>query len=419
MTAQDASIEGHDAPFPASPTPEELKYERNFLILLACMMFTHVVDFMVLMPLGPQLIKTFGLTPAGFGAVVSAYTFSAGATSVLAALFLDRFNRKTTMLVTYFGFMVGTLLCGLAPNAHLLLFARIVTGGFGGVMVANVFAMISDVVPVKRRGAAMGTVMTSFSVASIAGIPLALFLANHFTWQMPFFALTAGSAVMWAMGFRALPSLKAPPAHESGALALFGKILATPIHWRSFSFTFAMMGSTFLVIPYISNYLVSNTKVLNGQIPWVFFAGGTATFFTMRFIGRLGDKHGLFKVYSWVTLGAIIPILALTHMGNWGILVALPITTLFMILVSGRSAPGMALVTVVVKPHLRGGFMSLNSALQQIATGAASLAAGWMLTTDASGHMTGYGRVGWFAAAGLLLSIWLASGLKPQTEGRG
>jgi DHA1 family inner membrane transport protein len=394
------------------------KAERNFLLLLAAMQFTHIVDFMILMPLGPSLMGTLGLTPSSFGTIVSAYTFSAGISSILAALFLDRLDRKKTMLTVYFGFIVGTFLCGLAPNAHLLLLARIISGGFGGVMVAMVFALIGDAIPMKRRGAAMGIVMTSFSVASIAGVPLGLFLSTHFGWQVPFFALAGVSALMWIAGFRALPNLKRAPVHphSGGTLRDFATVLARPTHWKAFAFTFAMMGSTFLVIPFISAYLVSNGGVLNDQLPWVFFAGGITTFFTLRLFGRLGDKHGLAKVYTFITLGAILPVLGVTHLGEWGLWIALPVTTLFMILVSGRAAPGMALVTTVVEPRLRGGFMSLNTALQQLASGAASLAAGWMITAGPGGRLQGYGRVGFISAAGLLLSIWLARGLKPRTQ---
>jgi predicted MFS family arabinose efflux permease len=398
---------------PGSDTPffSDAKRERNFLLLLACMQFTHIVDFMILMPMGPQLMHTFAMSPARFGTVVSAYTFSAGIAGILAALFLDRLDRKLTMLIVYFGFILGTIFCGLAPNEHVLMLGRIISGGFGGVMVATVFAMISDVIPVQRRGAAMGIVMTAFSVASIAGVPIGLFLSTRLGWQIPFFALSGLSLVMWIAGLRLLPRMRRP-AVATNAVADLGRILAVPIHWRAFLFTFAMMGSTFLVIPYISAYLVSNASVLNTELPWIFFTGGLATFFTLRWFGKLGDRRGLARVYGWASLGAIVPVLLVTHQGAWGIWFALPVTTLFMVLVSGRAAPGMALVTTVVEPRLRGGFMSLNTAVQQLASGAASLLAGLILIAQPDGTLRNYGLIGWMSAAGLIVSIWLARGLK-------
>lgn len=387
------------------------RHERNFLLLLAAMQFTHIVDFMILMPMGPLLMKTMSLTPAAFGSLVSSYTFSAGIAGILAAIFLDRFDRKKTMLVVYMGFVLGTLLCALAPNPHLLLLARIVCGGFGGVVVALVYALIGDAIPMARRGAAMGMVMTAFSVASIAGVPIGLYLSNHFGWKMPFVALTILSLLMWFAALRLLPRMRRARI-ATGVLADFGAILSKPIHWRAFAFTFMMMGSTFLVIPYISTYFVANSGVANDDLPWLFFAGGLFTFFTLRWFGAMGDRHGLFRVFAWTSLAALAPVLILTHLGHWGLGAAMIVTVVFMVLVSGRAAPGMALLTIVVEPRLRGGFMSLNTALQQIAAGAASLTAGMIIVLGPDGRFQRYGLVGWLAAAGILASIWLGRGLK-------
>ena len=408
---------------PATPTPEpglfsDMKKEKAFLILLAAMQFTHMVDFMILMPLGPRLLDVFGMTPGRFGSVVSAYTFSAGIASILAALFLDRLDRRKTILIVYFGFTVSTLLCGLAPNEHLLMLARILTGAFGGVMVATVMALIGDVIPLSRRGAAMGTVMTAFSVASIVGVPIGILLSNHFGWQAPFYAITGISLIMWVAGFKLLPALRRAPSgvHMSSPLAAFGQVLAKRAHWRAFAFTFLMMGAPFLVIPYISSYLYANGGVSNEHLPWVFFSGGLATFFTMRYFGRLGDRLGLARVYMWIALAALVPLVLITHLGHWGLWAAIPVTTLFMVLISGRAAPGMALVTSVVEPRLRGGFMSLNTALQQIASGVASLVAGLIIVQEAGGgRFKGYGTVGYLACGVMLVSIWLASGLKADS----
>lgn len=411
------------APAPAPDLEQSFfpnpKRERNFLLLLAAMQFTHIVDFMILMPMGPTLMHDFSLSPSAFGSIVSAYTFSAGISSILAALLLDRFDRKATMLFVYLGFILGTAMCAVAPNEHALMIGRIVSGGFGGVVVATVFAMIGDVIPMQRRGAAMGLVMTAFSVASIAGVPIGLYLSNHFGWKMPFFALAALSAVMWFAGLRLMPRMRRPASAPAyGAFADFAAILAKPFHWRAFGFTFAMMGSTFLVIPYISTYVVANAAVANEELPWLFFAGGLFTFFTLRWFGALGDRHGLFRVFAWLSLASVVPVLAMTHLGPWGLAAALPVTVLFMVLVSGRSAPGMALLTVAVEPRLRGGFMSINTALQQIASGAASLVAGLILVQEADGRFARYGLVGWIAVAGLFISIWLGKGLVPRKDAR-
>jgi predicted MFS family arabinose efflux permease len=91
--------------------------ELWLLITLAGIQFTHILDFMIMMPLGPQFTALFGITDAQFGLLVSAYTLAAGGLSgLLASAYIDRFGRKRLLLVLYGLFALATLACGLAPT---------------------------------------------------------------------------------------------------------------------------------------------------------------------------------------------------------------------------------------------------------------------------------------------------------------
>src|SRR5438874_13309025 len=125
--------------------------ERWILLLLAGVQFTHIVDFMILMPLGPQLMRELSIGPGQFSALVAAYTISSGAVGLLAAPFIDRFDRRLVLLVAYAGFTLGTFACALSPNATALLAARAISGAFGGCSTAIIMAIIADVVPPERR----------------------------------------------------------------------------------------------------------------------------------------------------------------------------------------------------------------------------------------------------------------------------
>src|SRR6185503_13246236 len=139
--------------------------ERLLLLVLAAIQFTVVVDFLIILPLGLQYMRVFEIGPAQFGLIVSTYAISAGISGVTTGLLLDRFDRKRALLWLYAGFSVGTLFCALAPTWHSLVAARAVAGAFGGVAGAVILAIVGDVIPESRRGAAMGLVMSSFSVA--------------------------------------------------------------------------------------------------------------------------------------------------------------------------------------------------------------------------------------------------------------
>src|SRR5204862_536429 len=105
-------------------------YQKFVIVTMAVTMFSVVLDFMIMSPLGDMLIKAFNMKPSQFGATVSVYAFSAGFAGFLTAGFADRFDRKKLLLFFYIGFIVGTFLCGLATSYQTLLAARIVTGLF-------------------------------------------------------------------------------------------------------------------------------------------------------------------------------------------------------------------------------------------------------------------------------------------------
>src|SRR5207245_8497359 len=112
--------------------------------------------------------------PLQFALVVSSYGCSAALAGLLAAFFIDRFDRKITLLVLYAGLTIGTLLCAIAPGYWSLMMARIVAGAFGGIGGAFILVIIGDAFPEIRRGRATGVVMTAFSIASIAGLPVGM-----------------------------------------------------------------------------------------------------------------------------------------------------------------------------------------------------------------------------------------------------
>ncbi|MEQ8808774.1 MAG: MFS transporter, partial [Imperialibacter sp.] len=152
------------------------QYETFIIAILAIIQFTVILDFMVLSPLGAMLLVELDITTSQFGLVVSAYAFSAGISGLLAAGFADKFDRKKLLLFFYSGFIIGTLLCGVAPNYHFLLAARIVTGIFGGVLGSVVFAIITDLFKLEVRGRVMGFVQMAFASSQVLGLPVGLYV---------------------------------------------------------------------------------------------------------------------------------------------------------------------------------------------------------------------------------------------------
>jgi len=408
----------HAAPAARGSLPAR---EVVLLVTLAGIQFTNILDFMILMPLAPALMRLFEIDPRQFGLLVSAYTFAAAASGFVAAFWIDRFGRKRALLTMYAGFIVATALCGFAPSYELLLAARIVAGIFGGVIGALVFTIIADVVPYARRARGTSFVSAAFSLAAVAGVPMGLWFSALYSWRAPFLALAVLASLAWLNALRIVPSLD---AHLAGGerrkpAAQLRAVFGVANHLRAFAFMIVLMTSVFMVVPFIAAYNVANVRVLEAELPYIYFAGGLATLFTAPFIGWLADRYGKQRLFTILAFISIVPIVVMTHLPPLPLAGAVAASVLFFVFVPGRFGPAMALVTGSVAPRLRGSFMSFNGAVQQLGAGAASLAAGLIVGRDAGGALTGFDWAGWCAVAATLLAILLARYIRVVPDGSG
>lgn len=399
----------------AMTTDSDLRRERALLWTLAAVQFTHIVDFMVMMPLGPQLTVLFGISDAQFGLLVSAYTFAAGAAGLAASLVIDRYSRRGLLLVMYAGFALATLACALAPGYGTLMAARVAAGVFGGVLSALVQTIVAEGVPYERRGRAMGVVMSAFSLATVAGVPAALALAQAFSWHAPFYAIAAASVPAWWLAWRSVPPLDAhlrtgePPRSTWAPIA---QVLADRNHWRAFGLVSLLMGSAFAIIPFITIVVTTNGGLPLAQVPIIYLVGGVATFASARAIGALADRFGKVRTFRAVALLALVPMFAMTHLPPLGLAGVLVVTTLFFMLVSGRMIPGLALIGAAAQAPVRGAFLSLNGSVQSLAMGLAAWVGGLLLSRGPDGRVEGYGTAGWLALACTLGAVWLVGRLR-------
>lgn len=385
--------------------------ERRLLLTLAGIQFSHILDFMIMMPLGPLLISAFGISTHEFGLLVASYSFSAALSGLLAATYVDRFERKRLMLTMFALFGLASLACGLSPSFMTLMVARALAGAFGGVMGAMVQTIIGDVIPFERRAGASGVVMSAFSLSTIAGVPISLWLANWFNWRAPFVLVAVLTAVFLFVGQQVLPQLRHHISAQKRAHPFVPllEVLRDPNHLRALAFSALIIFSGFTVIPYITLYAVHNIGITQHEIPYIYLAGGAATFFSARFIGRRADQHGKMRVYRLVALVASIPLLLVTHIPAASLTLWLVYTTCFFVLVSGRMIPAMAIITSAAQPQLRGTFMSLNATMQSLAMATASTLAGFIITQDANLHIVHYDRVGLVALSANALAIWFVA----------
>ena len=374
------------------------------------------MDFMILMPLGSKLMRIFEIEPLDFGLLVAAYNFAAGAAGFAGAFFLDRFDRKKALLVSYFAFTIGTLACAVAPNYYALLIARSFAGLFGGVMGALVMSIVGDAISPSKRGRAMGLVMASFSLASVFGVPFGIVLANHFDCHAPFLFVGLISVLIGVIGFFYLPSMSGHlQSRESRPTPyhVLHRVITNPLQMRALLLTTLLTLGQFLVIPFIAPSLVANVGFREDQLPLMYLIGGGLTIFSSPLVGRMCDKIGRTPVFTVFGLLVLLPTFLLTNLGQTPIAYVLAISALFFVASNGRFVPAWAMITSTVKPEARGSFLSLNSSVQSLAGGAGSFIASLIVVKATDGHLANFEIVGYFSILVGISALFIGRGLKP------
>lgn len=383
------------------------RYQLFIISILAILQFTVVLDFMVLSPLGAQLMNVLHLTTSQFGLAVSGYAFSAGLSGIIAAGFADKFDRKKLLLFFYTGFITGTFLCGIAPDYHFLLAARIITGFFGGVISSISYAIISDLFSLQVRGRVMGFVQMAFATSQVMGIPVGLYFANRIGWHAPFLMITAVSIIE----FIAIVVYMNPinehlklKSDQNPFQHLF-KTISHPNYLLAFIFSTLLVTGGYMLMPFGSAFSVNNLGIPMTQLPVLYFVTGVVSMVAGPFIGNLSDVIGKYKVFSLGSGLAIIIILYYTNLGISPFWLVVVLNTILMMGVLSRLISSSALITAIPETSERGAFMSINSSVQQISGGIASVIAGLIVVQTGSGALKHYDTIGYIVVGSIVVTI--------------
>jgi predicted MFS family arabinose efflux permease len=387
-------------------------YQKFAIFILALTMFTVVLDFMVMSPLGDILMKSLSLKPAHFGFAVSAYAFSAGISGLLTAGFADRYDRKKLLLFFYTGFIAGTVLCGIANTYPLLLGARIITGLFGGVIGSISMAIVADLFDLQHRGRVMGFMQMGFGASQVLGIPIGLYLANIWGWHAPFLWVAAMAIIIAILiVVRMQPLTKhLLVKQDKSALTHLLHTLAKKDYRIGFSATALLSIGGFMMMPFGSAFAINNLRITQHQLPLLFMVAGISTLVVMPFIGKLSDKFDKFKIFTLASAWMIIMVLIYTNLSATPLLVVIMFNVLMMAGILSRMIPSSALITGIPVLQDRGAFMSINSSLQQIAGGIAAACAGMIVVQkDKFSPLDHYNTLGYIIVCITILSVYLLS----------
>jgi predicted MFS family arabinose efflux permease len=398
----------------AAPIDDEQELERGFsryqsvlIALLAFVQFSIILDFVIMSPLGAILMPALNITASQFGVAVSAYAFSAGISGVLAAGFADRFDRKRLLLFFYVGFTLGTALCALAPNYHLLLLGRIVTGLFGGVVGSVVLAIVTDLFPLHLRGRVMGFVQTAFAASQVLGIPVGLFLANRWNWHVAFAAIVVLAIVVILSVLMLMR-----PVNEHLRLKqdrnAFAHLIATvsePSYTLAFGVTTLLATGGFMLMPFGSAFTVHNLGIDIEHLPTIYLVSGLFSIFIGPLVGRLSDAFGKFPIFMFGTAMSVVMVLIYTHLGQTTLTVAIVVNVLMFVGIFSRMIPSQALISAIPAASQRGSFSAISASLQQLSGGLGSVFAAAIIAENADGSLRHFDRLGYIVVGTSIVAL--------------
>jgi len=382
-------------------------YDIFIIAILAILQFTIVLDFMVLSPLGAQLLVELNITTTQFGWVVSAYAFSAGASGLLAAGFADNFDRKKLLLFFYIGFVAGTFLCGIAPDYNFLLMARIITGIFGGVVGSVSFAIITDLFKLEVRGRVMGFVQMAFAASQVLGLPVGLYLANKWGWHSPFIMIVGLSVII---GIAIVVYMKPINEHlkvksDRNAFQHLLKTISNKLYLKAFAATILLATGGFMLMPFGSAFGINNLGLTMEQLPLLYMITGIFSIGIGPLAGKFSDSIGKYRMFVIGSVISIVMVLIYCNLGVTPLWIVIVINVILFAGIMARIIPSSALLTAIPEPQDRGAFMGINSSIQQISGGVAAAVAGVIVVQTSSGKLENYDILGYVVVGAMLITM--------------
>jgi predicted MFS family arabinose efflux permease len=404
----------------ATAAPPSLTRERLIVFLVGAVQFVNILDFVMVMPLGPDFADALHFPRRQIGWIGGAYTGAAAIAGIAGAFFLDRFDRRRALALAMTGLVSGTALGGLATSLHTLLAARLVAGMFGGPATSIALAIIADTVPIERRGRAMGAVMGAFSAASVIGVPIGLKLARLGGWQMPFFGTAGLGVVVGALVISILPPMRGHLETRSTEPVWdrLRRLLSRRIVQLSYLMTATVMAGGFVIIPMLSPYVQGNLAYPRDHLDRLYLYGGIVSFFTTRFGGRAVDRFGSLNV-SIAAVTILLMVQATFLVMGWVPWGSVPLVFMaFMFGMGLRNVAQQTLASQVPDAAERAGFASLQSVVGHAAAATATIAAGLIVAETADGALVHVERLGMVAMSLTFLAPFFVGMVQARLRAR-
>ena len=326
-------------------------------IVMAFIQFTNALEYMMFNPVFAFMAADFTVPVSYSGYVSGMYTTGAVISGVVAFYWISRFNQKRFLITNMALLGLLTLLTTFTSSFSLLLTLRFCAGLVGGTTMGVGMSILINHAPTDLRGKMLATVIASFSMVSIVGMPTILFLSAHYGWHVSLWLISTLCLLALPLIISVIPPDTAP-SETSHTLPLDADTLL-------FASSNALVQfSPMLIIPVLVPLMTLQLGADRDMLPWLFFGGGVAGFLATKITGMLTTHFSALALAIGSTLvfmlSLLIPFLGYPH--------AAIFMTLFLAASYSRLVSSSAVSIQFPDNSQRAGFSSLQTSIMYLIT---------------------------------------------------
>jgi predicted MFS family arabinose efflux permease len=195
--------------------------------------------------------------------------------------------------------------------------------------------------------------------------------------------------------------------NPASKLKILNEVIHNKYQRNALMFSALIMMGHFMIIPFVNPYLEFNKGFSKALTPTVYLVGGLSAFFSSFLLGRLADRLGKVRVFTWSVAACMVVVFIITNLPDWPFALVLFFFGLWFMVATGRGVTAQAMLSNVPLPAQRGSFMSFNSSVQQLGTSAASFLSGAIVIKGLNGKLLRYDWVGYVSIAILFASLYM------------
>ena len=324
----------------------------------------------------------------------------------LLAGWLGGFDRRRLLVGALLWYAAGHGLCALMPSYELLWPLRAATVLGAAVFTPQAAAAIGHMSASAHRGRAITFIFIGWSVASIAGMPLASWIGDLFGWRTAFAAVAVISFAAAAWVHAVMPDGVKPKALT---LADWKAVLTNPLLMAMVLVTALAGAGQFTLLSYFAPYYKLALNATATQISLLFFCFGLFGLIGNTLVSRWVDRLGP-DLAVLITLGLIMLSLLLWPLASGLVGMALVIIPWGLGCFACNSAQQARLG--VAAPAFASALMALNSSAIYLGQAAGASSGGWLIEHGGYAPLNWLGA-GWLAVA-IALSVWAGRRTAPR-----